>query len=108
MQAIIHDDFIQRYIKRGDHVLDAGSGPGRFSITATRAGAKVTLLDISEKQLEIAGSNVTIAEHSPTNEKIAAEPLAWATLIELEQKINHNPGLLDCGSHILLAARVLI
>lgn len=252
LQAIIHEEFIQRYIKPGDRVLDAGSGPGRFSITATRVGAKVTLLDISGKQLEIArqkideaglsenieqfieadicdlamfddssfdmvicyggaltyvcekrqhaageiirvtrpdgiilvsvmshmgailgvarlpylsilkepdkavsgepafwpllasgdlpgfpskhinmshasmhlftadeiralfqecmlleiaGSNVTIEEFAPANEKIAAEPSAWATLVEMERKINHDPGLLNSGSHIIMAVK---
>jgi 2-polyprenyl-3-methyl-5-hydroxy-6-metoxy-1,4-benzoquinol methylase len=46
LQAIIHENFINRYIKKNDRVLDAGSGPGRFSITAARAGATVTVLDI--------------------------------------------------------------
>ena len=26
LQAIIHEDFVRRYIKIGDHVLDAASG----------------------------------------------------------------------------------
>jgi len=54
LQAIIHEGFIQRYIKPGDRVLDAGSGPGRFSISAARLGGNVTVLDISDKQLELA------------------------------------------------------
>jgi ubiquinone/menaquinone biosynthesis C-methylase UbiE len=61
LQAIIHEDFIGRYIKPDDKVLDAGAGPGRFSIVAGRAGAKVTVLDISDKQLEIARQKITEA-----------------------------------------------
>ena len=252
LQAIIHGDLILRYIKAGDRVLDAGSGPGRFSITAARAGGKVTVLDISDKQLEIArekittagqfkmierfvegdicdlslfsdgyfdmvicfggalsyvcekrqkaarelmrvtrcggiilasvmslpgtmqgvarmvdiptpenpyksepgraalwsvletgdlpgffsprvkmmhapmhlftaaelqslfdgcevletaGSNVTIEEFSPAGDKIAANPAAFSTLVELERKLNHDPGLVNCGSHIIIAVR---
>jgi SAM-dependent methyltransferase len=252
LQAIIHNDFILRYLKEGNRVLDAGSGPGRFSITAASAGGKVTVLDISDKQLEIArekiygagqlknveklveadiadlsmlpddyydmvicfggalsyvcekrykaagelvrvtrpggiilasvmsrcgtmlgitkmsdvallenpyksepgrtalwsvletgdlagffsprvnmmhapmhlftadglqslfrgceilqtaGSNVTIEEFSPAGEKIAANPAAWSTLVEMERKLNHDPGLLNCGSHIIIAVR---
>jgi SAM-dependent methyltransferase len=252
LQAIIHEDFIQRYLKSGDRVLDAGSGPGRFSITVARAGGNVTVLDISDKQveiakqkiaevglldhiekfvegdilelsmfadghfdmvicfggalsyvyekrqkaanelmrvtrrggtilvsvmsrlgailgvarqpdiptlqnpdtsepgrpalwgvwetgdlpgfpsrrakmmhasmhmftaeelqslfkecemLEIAGSNVTIPEFPQSGEEIAVNPSAWATLIELEKKINHDPGLVNCGSHIIMAVR---
>jgi SAM-dependent methyltransferase len=251
LQAIIHEDFILRYLKSGNSVLDAGCGPGRFSITVARAGGKVTALDISDKQLhiakqkiaeaglsdkvekfiqadvcdlpmfkngqfdmvicyggalsyvcekrqkaalelarvtkpkgiilvsvmsrlgavqgvarlpflpslenpdksergfpglwevvetgkfpgfpsraglmhapmhlytaeelkslfkgckvqEIAGSNVTIPEAPHSGEQIAANPIAWKTLIELEKKINHDPGLVNCGSHIIMAVK---
>jgi ubiquinone/menaquinone biosynthesis C-methylase UbiE len=252
LQAIIHTDFLQRYIKPGDRVLDAGSGPGRFSLVAAQNGAKVTVLDISDKQLalarekitesrlsdnieqfveadiadlsrfpsghfdkvicfggalsyvcemrlkaaqellritkkdgillisvmslmgsclihvgipdleslrepdkssparpafweilktgdlsgfpskhakmqhapmhlytaeelrslfkecrilELAGSNVTASEYSQSLEQISADPQAWATLVELERKINSNPGLVNCGTHIILVAQ---
>jgi 2-polyprenyl-3-methyl-5-hydroxy-6-metoxy-1,4-benzoquinol methylase len=64
LQAIIHEDFIKRYIKPGDRVLDAGSGPGRFSIAAARAGANVTVLDISDKQVELAKQKIEEAGYS--------------------------------------------
>ncbi len=251
LQAIIHEDFILRHLKSGDRVLDAGCGPGRFSITVARAGGRVTALDISDKQLEIArqkiaeagqlnridkfiegdicdlsmfedgqfdivicfggalsyvcekrqkataeliritkpggiilvsvmsrlgtvqgvsrlpyipslenpdksgpgvpglwevvetgtfpgfpsraglmhapmhlytaeelkslfkkckvlevaGSNVSIPEAPGSGEAIAANPTAWATLVELEKKINHDPGLVNCGSHIIMAIK---
>ena len=54
LQAIIHDDFLKRYAKPNDRVLDAGCGPGRFTITLANLGAKVTALDISDVQLELA------------------------------------------------------
>lgn len=41
LEAITHADFIHRYVKPGDRVLDAGSGPGRFSILLTQIGARV-------------------------------------------------------------------
>ena len=55
--------------------------------------------------LEMAGSNVTIHEHSQVSEQIAASPAAWATLVELERRLCHEPGLLDSGSHIIMVAR---
>jgi SAM-dependent methyltransferase len=61
LQAIIHEDFVRRYIKPRDRVLDAGAGPGRFSIVAAGLGAKVTVLDISDKQLELAKEKITEA-----------------------------------------------
>ena len=62
LKAIIHNDFIKRYIRPGDRVLDAGSGPGRFSITITENGGKVTVLDISDHQLTLAKQKLTEAK----------------------------------------------
>jgi SAM-dependent methyltransferase len=252
LQAIIHEDFVLRYLKSGDLVLDAGCGPGRFSIVAARTGARLTCLDISDTQLKTAkekiqtagltdkvdkfiqgdicdlsmfkdgqfdvviclgavlsyvcekkqkaadelkrvtrqggvilvevaslmgpvlgiarrptmplmqnpekglpglpgiwpvlktgdllefpsqaakmkhapmhlytaeelrmlfkncevletvGSNVTITEYGTTNEQLAGDPKTWETLVELEKKINHDPGLVNTGSHIIMAVR---
>lgn len=58
LKAIIHTDFIQRYVALGDRVLDAGCGPGRFSIVAANLGAKVTALDLSASQLQIAREKI--------------------------------------------------
>jgi hypothetical protein len=57
------------------------------------------------RTLEVAGSNVTIPEAPHSGEQVAADPAAWATVVELEKKINHDPGLLNCGSHIIMAVR---
>jgi len=249
LQAIIHADFIRRYINNSDLVLDAGSGPGRFSIEMGHIGATVTVLDISNQQIEsakrkigeakvsnkidefvvgditdlsmfpdghfdavvcfggalsytcerrreaaselirvtksggnilisvlsrmgvrnlirlgnisilenpegekelgasywsvlatgdlpgfasrvgmqhpamhlftsgelqslmggceiieIAGSNVTASEFSPELDTIAENPKAWSTVVELEEKVNADPGLVNSGTHIILAA----
>lgn len=61
LEAITHTDFIRRYVKAGDKVLDAGSGPGRFSILMTEIGAAVTVLDISPEQLSLARQKLTEA-----------------------------------------------
>ena len=54
LQGIIHADFVRRYVRPGMRVLDAGCGPGRFSIAVAELGATVTALDLSERQLELA------------------------------------------------------
>ena len=54
LQGIIHTDFVRRYVRPGMRVLDAGCGPGRFSIAVAEIGATVTALDLSEHQLQLA------------------------------------------------------
>ena len=58
LQAIIHNDFIRRYVHNGDRVLDAGCGLGRFTATVAKLGATVTALDLSERQLRLAEENI--------------------------------------------------
>lgn len=60
LKAIVHADFVRQHVRRGDRVLDAGCGPGRFTVTAAELGATVTALDLSEGQLELA--KATVAE----------------------------------------------
>ena len=47
-----HTRMLEGYIRPGDRVLDAGAGPGRFTLELLRLGANVTALDISPGQLE--------------------------------------------------------
>jgi SAM-dependent methyltransferase len=54
--------------------------------------------------LETAASNATIRESAPVNDQLASDPKAWATVVEIEKKLNHCPGLVDSGSHIVMAA----
>ncbi len=61
MEALIHTDFLEQFVQESDRVLDAGSGPGRFSIAMARMGARPTLLDISPVQLSLARSKMSEA-----------------------------------------------
>ena len=55
--------------------------------------------------LETAASNVTIEERQTVGETIAADPAAWATLVEIEKKLNHDPGLVNSGNHLIMVFR---
>jgi SAM-dependent methyltransferase len=57
----IHRAFLLRHVPPGARVLDAGCGPGRFAIDLIRAGAKVTLLDLSPVQLDLARERIAAA-----------------------------------------------
>ncbi|QUH19483.1 class I SAM-dependent methyltransferase [Alkaliphilus sp. B6464] len=45
---------IEKYFPKTGHILDIGSGPGRYSLELLKKGYKVSLLDISNNELEIA------------------------------------------------------
>ncbi len=53
IQARIHTHYLRRFFERGDRVLDAGAGPGRFTVELARLGATVSVVDISEEQLRL-------------------------------------------------------
>ncbi len=54
LMFILHTDFLDDFIGEGKRVLDAGCGPGRYSIHAAKRKSRVTLLDLSQNQLDIA------------------------------------------------------
>jgi ubiquinone/menaquinone biosynthesis C-methylase UbiE len=59
--AIVHRDLLGRHLTSGMRVLDAGSGPGRFAIAAIELGARVTVLDMSPQQLDLARDKIAAA-----------------------------------------------
>ena len=57
--------------------------------------------------LELAGSNVTTFEGSTTFDEVLSDRQAWSTAVRLERELNSRPGLVDSGSHIIMAAQRL-
>jgi len=49
----VHLRLLREHIRTGDRVLDAGAGPGRFTLELARLGARVVVGDISPAQLEL-------------------------------------------------------
>ncbi|MGH7618252.1 MAG: class I SAM-dependent methyltransferase [Gemmatimonadaceae bacterium] len=58
----VHKRQIEKHVRDGMRVLDAGCGPGRFAIDIARLGARVTLVDISDVQLDLARKRLADAE----------------------------------------------
>ncbi len=54
-------EFIARYLRSSDSVLDAGGGVGINAIAMARRCARVTLLDISAQVLALAAANIRAA-----------------------------------------------
>jgi len=49
----VHREYLRRFVRAGDHVLDIGAGPGRFTLELARLGADVVVADLSPGQLEL-------------------------------------------------------
>jgi len=54
LELIITMHFLDRYLPKDSLILDAGGGPGRYTIELAKRGYDVVLLDLSPKCLEIA------------------------------------------------------
>ena len=61
LRTEIPREFIKKYLKPTDIVLDAGGGTGINAIMMAKHCQKVTLLDLSPRILELAGENVQAA-----------------------------------------------
>lgn len=49
----VHRRFVREFVHAGDRVLEAGAGPGRFTLELADIGAKVVVGDISPVQLAL-------------------------------------------------------
>jgi ubiquinone/menaquinone biosynthesis C-methylase UbiE len=58
---VVHVEYLRRFVHPGALVLDAGAGPGRFTIELARLGADVVVLDLSPRQLDLNRERVTDA-----------------------------------------------
>jgi ubiquinone/menaquinone biosynthesis C-methylase UbiE len=54
LQAVIHTDFLRQYLRPSERVLDAGCGPGRYTVELAQIGARAVALDTSPLQLRLA------------------------------------------------------
>ncbi len=59
----VHSHYLRRFVQRGDRVLDAGAGPGRFTLELARLGATITVADVSPRQLELNQRTLVEAGH---------------------------------------------
>lgn len=53
--------FLEKYLPKSSLVLDAGGGPGRYTVELARRGYDVVLLDLTPANLERAGEEITRA-----------------------------------------------
>lgn len=55
---------IKKYFPKKGKILDIGSGPGRYSLKLAEMGYQMSLLDISEKELDIAKDKFVLNNYS--------------------------------------------
>jgi SAM-dependent methyltransferase len=59
--VVVHRALLAELVRPGDLVLDAGAGPGRFTIELARLGARVHVGDLSPVQLRLNAERVAAA-----------------------------------------------
>jgi len=82
--------FLGRWVRPGERVLDAGSGPGRFALLLARRGARVTLLDISSVLLDDARRRFAA-------EGLTAEAFLRRSLFDVDQDLGRFDVVLCLG-----------
>ena len=60
----VHLRLLREHVQAGDRVLDAGAGPGRFTLELAKLGATVVVGDISTRQLELHAEKTVDVEAS--------------------------------------------
>ena len=57
----VHTHYLRQYLRAGDRVLEAGAGPGRFTVELAKLSVQVVVGDLSKRQLELNAHYVTEA-----------------------------------------------
>ena len=60
----VHLRLLREHIRPGDRILEAGAGPGRFTLELAKLGATVVVGDISPRQLELHAERTVDVEAS--------------------------------------------
>lgn len=60
MEYLMTNELLDRYIKNGDRVLDLGGGTGIYAIPLCKKQCNVKIVDLAEKELEIASRKAAV------------------------------------------------
>ena len=58
----VHRRLLHEFVRPGDRVLEAGAGPGRFTLERAGIGARIVVGDVSPRQLELHREKTAAAE----------------------------------------------
>ena len=59
VEYITTTKYIEKYLKKGDRILEIGAGTGRYSINYAKKGYRVDAIELLEKNLEVLKSQIT-------------------------------------------------
>jgi len=94
-----HVRMLERFVQSGDTVLDAGAGPGRFTIELARIGANVVALDVSPGQLELHRARTVEAGADARVRDLRMRLLRWE---ELRQSLQRHGRIVAAAAAGLL------
>ncbi len=80
----IHEEIVEKYLNKGEYLLDLGMGTGSFAISCAKKGLKVVGIDKSEKMLSVARKKI---EEQNLTDKIKIIKLS---VIELDTHFQDN------------------
>ena len=63
IEFITTTKYIEKYLKKGDRILEIGAGTGRYSINYAQKGYQVDAIELVNKNLEILKSKITKEMH---------------------------------------------
>ena len=92
--------FLKQYLPPKGLVLDAGGGPGRYTIELAKMGYEVILLDLTPKLLDIAREQITKAEVGNKVKEILQGTIDDFSIFD----DNMNPSVFRAG--FLILARI--
>ena len=58
VEFIITTEYIDKYLKPGDHILEVGCGTGRYSLHYARKGYEVDAIELVQENLDIMAKNM--------------------------------------------------
>jgi SAM-dependent methyltransferase len=123
----VHHHYLERFVHPGDRVLDIGAASGRFTVELARLGARITVADISQGQLDLNETNLREADlEGHVEERLVADvvdlsrfddasfdvvvcyggPLSWV-LDDADRAVEELLRVTRSGGHILLGVMSL-
>jgi ubiquinone/menaquinone biosynthesis C-methylase UbiE len=85
LEHVVTTHFLEKYLPKSGLVLDAGGGPGRYSIELAKKGYDVVLLDLSPKCLELARKQIKRAEVSDRVKRVVEGSIVNLNMFNNEQ-----------------------